>query len=63
MQIKDRVDLRYSINLEYCGYREQRHVVRFLGNYVSNHETAACATSAAIAHNSERLDCMGLEDD
>lgn len=63
MKIKDRVDLRYSINLEWCGYKEQRYVVRFLGGYISNHETGPLAKAAAIQHNSERLAWLGLEDD
>ena len=29
------LDRRYTIDLEYCGYEEQKHVLRFCGEWIS----------------------------
>lgn len=30
----DKKDNRYSVNLEWCGHKEKRHVARFCGEWI-----------------------------
>lgn len=48
------MDTRYTINLEYCGRPEARHVVRFCGHWIGQSETAPGAEAIALAHAVER---------
>lgn len=49
-----RRDHRYSIQLEFCGYRHRRHVVRFCGDYVGNAESRDQACAIARKHAARR---------
>lgn len=44
-------DKRYSVNLEWCGYPEQRHVVRFCGDYIGNTTEWTKAWILCIIHD------------
>lgn len=48
-------DKRYSIALEFCGYREQRYVVRFCRSFVGQKQSYIQALQLKHAHNRERL--------
>lgn len=43
-------DERYSIQLEFCGQPKQMHVVRFCGEFVSQHDGLGVAEMAALDH-------------
>lgn len=49
-----RIDRRYCIRLEFCGYAERRFVIRFCDTYVGNAPMRADANALARAHSSER---------
>lgn len=46
-------DERYSINLEYCGYEDWRFVLRFCGDWVSQHKTELQAVKACRDHRAQ----------
>lgn len=43
-------DKRYSIGLEFCGHKEQKHVVRFCGDFVTSCDSRDAAVIAVIEH-------------
>lgn len=47
-------DERYTITLEFCGYPEQRYVVRFCNEFVSSHKIAIHAMTASRKHARNR---------
>ena len=48
-------DKRYTIDMEYCGYPVQRHVVRFCGDWVGSEPTQEQAERTANLHNQKRI--------
>lgn len=52
-----RTDHRYQINLEYCGDITRRHVLRFCGQFISQHQTRTDAETARDLHAAERATC------
>ena len=53
-----RIDRRYCIRLEFCGYAQRRFVVRFCDTSVGNAPMRADANALARAHSSERRRIM-----
>lgn len=47
-------DGRYTITLEYCGYTNPRHVLRFCGDWVNQSETRQDAERALVAYHNKR---------
>lgn len=47
-------DARYTISLEWCGYRTQRHVARFCGEWLGQGETRLDAMMICLAHADKR---------
>jgi hypothetical protein len=43
-------DNRYSVNLEFCGHAEQKHVVRFCGEFIASFDDYDAANVAALNH-------------
>jgi hypothetical protein len=52
---QDRIDPRYSIDLEWCGYDTPRFAVRFCGNWVGQSSKLKLAQDMAIQHNTNRF--------
>jgi len=48
------IDRRYSVALEYCGRETPRHVARFCGDWISQHETESAAARACREHATAR---------
>lgn len=48
-------DTRYEVNLEWCGQKQQMHVLRFCGDYVGTFRNLADATLRATGHRNARL--------
>lgn len=46
-------DKRYTIELEWCGYPERRHVLRFCGEWVAQYKTHDEAFDAMVEHRRE----------
>lgn len=44
----------YTITREYCGQAEQRYVLRFCGEWISQHLTYSGAVVRAVGHNAVR---------
>ena len=49
-----KTDPRYTISLEFCGYPEQRHVVRFCGEWVGQAKTEAETGKIMMDHVEKR---------
>lgn len=49
------VDKRYTVDYEYCGYNDQRAVVRFCGNWIEACQSYDDAIIAARIHNRNRI--------
>lgn len=47
-------DKRYTANLEFCGYSTKRNVVRFCGEFISQHENISDAMAAIDEHKKTR---------
>tara|TARA_R100000406_G_scaffold35135_1_gene23241 strand:+ start:1181 stop:1405 length:225 start_codon:yes stop_codon:yes gene_type:complete len=52
----NKLDGRYSINLEYCGYKEPHYVARFCDEYLGCKLTKSDATIIALEHRMEFLE-------
>jgi hypothetical protein len=48
-------DKRYSFSMEWCGYKQQMHVVRFCGYWVGARHTKQQAIDLAVKHNGIRI--------
>lgn len=48
-------DKRYSISLEWCGYPEQRYVVRFIGDWIGQSKKPSGAILKSIFHQDKRM--------
>lgn len=53
--MKIQQDKRYSINKEYCGYKNKRFVLRFCGDFIASCENKNLAYFKAIKHSNERV--------
>jgi hypothetical protein len=51
----NKLDNRYSIGLEHCGYAEQKHVVRFCGDWLGGFDSQFDAHIAALGFEHNRL--------
>lgn len=47
-------DTKYTINLEFCGYKERRYVLRFCDEFIGSYTTKKDAILAQIFHDDER---------
>ena len=50
-----KTDNRYQIELEWCGYVTQRHVLRFCGSFIGSYVTKKEANEAQVGHAAIRL--------
>lgn len=55
MKTREPWDRRYSIRLEWTGNVKQRWVLRFCGEWVSDHDRSTGAVAAYRAHRAQRL--------
>lgn len=51
-----RKDKRYSVELEYCGYKEAKYVVRFCGKYIAPCDTKQEAMAMVVKLKGARDD-------
>lgn len=54
------LDKRYSIQQEWCGHQNQRWVIRFCGEWVSEHPTQSEAVEVARKWELERREALGI---
>jgi hypothetical protein len=61
MEIKKRIkimisiDSRYTIQKEFCGHKEAKHIVRFCGDWVGKADSRVEAIKIASAHREKML--------
>jgi len=48
-------DRRFSIRREWCGYRNQRYVARFCGDFIGQAKTRREARDLAAVWNEQRM--------
>lgn len=47
-------DRNYTVTLEYGGWAEQRHVVRYCGEFISSHLSYSAAVGRAVGDHARR---------
>ena len=52
----NKLDDRYSINLEYCGYKKPQYVARFCDEWLGCKPTRSEASIVALHHRMEFLE-------
>lgn len=55
-------DPRYTITREWCGHEKPRFIVRFCGEWVSDHTTQGAALMRATGEAAQRRGCLVLEE-
>lgn len=51
-------DSRYTVTLEWVGYKVQRHVARYCGEMIAHAATQAEAWTIAADHSEERVSAL-----
>lgn len=56
-----KIDARYSIALEYCGYEKPRYVARFCDEWIGQSAFYSSALMLATGHNARRKGALVIE--